>query len=52
MAKDRRRRRRRRRAGELEKRAARVQERREAWKVTGDGAGPRDIDTPERHHRR
>lgn len=52
MSKDGRTHGRRRRKGEREKSRARRKVRHEAWAVTGDGAGPRDISDPGRHHRR
>jgi hypothetical protein len=52
MAKPHRRHGRKPRPGEAEKHAARKALRRKAWTVTSDGAGPRDIAVPGRHHRK
>lgn len=43
---------RRKRKGEEAKHARRRARRAEAWPVTDDGAGPRDIAEPGRHHRK
>lgn len=40
------------RKGELAKREQRIEVRKQAWRVTGDGAGARSIDAPARHHRK
>lgn len=51
MGKDRRTHGRKKRKGETAKKTARGQQRKDAGTVRDDGAGARDVDDPQRHHR-